>query len=168
MDNLAAVYDFVKEFTDIPEGNIIQGYNMRTALPQEQDFCILEMDELERVGTNVQSWTDEETTLHRLLRFTVICDFIGLDQQVQERRASVVETLGRSFEGAEFFKQYGMNLNYATTPQYLPYVYDANQYSHRYRVGLSFTQWQDVTLQRTTASKVSVDRMVNVDTYEEG
>lgn len=166
MSDLEAVYDFITNFTDVPAENVLRGYEQRNALPPDEDFCIFDMDDLERVGTNIQTWTDTTTTLSRLLNFSVLIDFIGNDREKQAQRASAVEILSRSLEGNAFFKKYGLSLLYAETPQYLPYIYESNAYTHRYRVTIRLSKWECITLTEQTAQEVTVNKIVNVDTYK--
>lgn len=167
MFDLVPVVDFVKQFTDIDGDHILQGYSTRTGLPREQDFCIISNNDFERVGTNVQSWTDTATTIRRLIRYSVLIDFIGLDRNKQAERASTVEILARSLEGGHFFKGRDIGLLYADAPQYLPYIYESKEYSHRYRVQLWLEQWNTVTLEEQTAARIDISRIVNVDTMKE-
>lgn len=160
---LEEVYDFIKQFIDIDPENILQGYTQAQTLPKEQDFCILSFGDFERPGSNVQTWTDTETTLNRLINYSVLVDFIGLDNETQRKRASVVETIARSLEGAAFFKVYNIALNYGDGFQYLPYIYEDRSYSHRYRVTLHFSKWEAVTLAEQTAASVKPGDIVNVD-----
>lgn len=166
MSTLDAVYDFITQFTDVAPANVLRGYGQRNALPPDQDFCIFEMDDLERVGSNGQTWTDTTTTLSRLLNFSVIIDFIGNNRETQAKRAANIEILSRSLEGAAFFDAYDLSLLYAETPQYLPYIYESNAYTHRYRVTLRFCKWEELTLTEQTAQEVTVNNIVNVDTFK--
>lgn len=164
---LEDVYDFLVAFLPgLDPDHILQGYNTRTVLPRTEDFCIISVADEGRTGSNVQTYTDDETTLARLLNATIELDFIGNDMEKQRRRASVVEIVARSLEGYDFFKKRGLYCNYADGPEYLPYVYEDNQYTHRFRVNLHLTKWERVTIPQQTANKVEATRIVNVDTYK--
>lgn len=166
MFDLVPVVEFVKQFTDIDADNILQGYSTRTVLPRDQDFCIVSTNDFERVGTNVQTWDNTSTTIRRLIRYSVIVDFIGLDRDKQAERASRIEILARSLEGFHFFKEREIGLLYANSPQYMPFIYDSKEYSHRYRVELWLEQWNTVKLEQQTAARVEVSKIVNVDTIK--
>lgn len=167
MFDIKPVVDFVVQFTGIDPKNVRQGYGRKTVLPQTQDFCIISNSDFERVGTNVQTWSDNETQIKKLMRYGVIIDFVGQDRETQATRASTVETLSRSLEASAFFQQYDIGLLYASPPQYLPFVTDLKSYSHRYRVQLNLEQWSIVTLPTQTAAKIVFNRIVNVDTMKE-
>lgn len=166
MFDIKPVVDFVKQFTDIDPNNILQGYESRTTLPKTQDFCIISNGDFERVGTNVQKYFDEQTEIHKLTRYGVIIDFVGQDRETQATRASNVEILARSLEALAFFQQYGIGVLYADSPQYIPYVYEGKSYSHRYRVQLNLEQWNTVTIPVQTAGKITINKIVNIDTMK--
>lgn len=162
MDDLAAVYSFVQAFTGMSPDRIYQGYNRNIVLPKSQDYCVIEIDELERRGTNIQTWTDTGTTLKRLLDFSVIIDFIGYEQQTVSDRAAALEIVARSLEARDFFKAYSLAPLYASH-EYLPMVDDTNNYTHRYRVKLRLAKYEQVTLSTETAKEARLKYIVNVD-----
>lgn len=163
---LEHVYDFLVAFLpELDPDHILQGYNTRTVLPRTEDFCIISMGDIGRVGTNVSNYTDEAACLSTLHQYTVLVDFISTDREAAQRRAFSLETVSRSLEGQAFLDRFRIYMNYADGAEYLPYVYTDDSYTHRFRVTLHLTRWDTVTISTQTANKAD-PKVVNVDTYK--
>ena len=161
---LEAVNDFILQYTDVVQDNLFIGYQNRSTLPQVNDYTMFYEQSINRIGTNVDEVKDTETTVNTLREYTVNIDFCGDDQEKLSERATNIAVLGRSFYGCNFFKSYGITLNYAEDVQYLPFVDEEQQYIHRYRIVLHLTRWDSVTLPQQTAIKVE-PHIENVDVH---
>lgn len=165
MDELEAIYDFIAEFSTVPKPNILRGYEKVNVLPKTANYCVFELDDLERRGSNIQTWADTETTYRRLLEFSVIIDFVNADRAAAAISARNLEIIARSLTGLAFFKERGLAVEYATQ-EYLPVVSDDNEYTHRFRVHLHLSKWEDVTVTEQTAKETRLNFVVNVDAGE--
>lgn len=150
---------------DIDPDHIINGYQRDMTLPKAEDYCVISMGDIGRVGTNVSSYTDDTASLSTLHQYTILVDFIGTDREAAQRRAFSLETVSRSLEGQAFLDRFQIYMNYADGAEYLPYVYTDDSYTHRFRVTLHLTRWDTVTISAQTANKAD-PKVVNVDTYK--
>ena len=161
-----AVNDFILQYTDVVQDNLYRGYQNRSTLPQVNDYTMFyEMSE-NRIGTNVDEIRDKETEIKSLREYTMNIDFCGDNQESLLERAKRLAIIGRSYFGCDFFKSYGITLNYAEDVQYLPFVDDEQQYIHRYRIVLHLSRWDSVVLPQETANAVSA-YIENVDVHHE-
>ncbi len=159
-----AVNDFILQFTDVVQDNLFRGYQNRSTLPQVNDYTIFyEMSE-NRIGTNVDEFRDRETEVKSLREYTMNIDFCGDNQEVLLERAKKIAIVGHSYFGYNFFKGYGIALNYAEDVQYLPFTDEEQQYIHRYRIVLHLTRWDSVILPQQTAIVVEPN-IENVDVH---
>lgn len=161
---LEAVNDFVLEYTGMAQEQVFQGYQNGAALPEEQDFCVISLLDADRIGTNVEEYTDNGIIIKRLMRYTVDIDFIGTDIEVERGRASAIEIAAWSGRAYNFFTARGMASIVADQIQYLPYVDENSQYSERFRVSLRLSMWEELSLPQETASKVAFS-IENVDVH---
>ena len=161
---LEAVNDFILQYTDVVQDNLFRGYQNRSTLPQVNDYTLYYEQSVNRIGTNVDEVKNTETEIKSLREYTVNIDFCGDDQEKLAERATDIAILGRSFYGCNFFKGYGVNLDYAEDVQYLPFVDEEQQYIHRYRIVLHLTRWDSVVLPQQTANVVS-PHIENVDVH---
>lgn len=161
---LEAVNDFVLAYTDMAQEHIFQGYQNRYALPDEQDVCVISLVDNERIGTNVETWTDTARTIKRLIRFTVDVDFIGTDLEKVRQRASNIEMVAWSGVAYRYFLDFGIASLYASPIQYIPYVDETSQYAERYRVTLQLSKWDTLELSEQTANKAEA-RLENIDVH---
>ena len=159
-----AVNDFILQYTDVVQDNLYRGYQNRSTLPQVNDYTMFyEMSE-NRIGTNVDEFRDKESEIKSLREYTMNIDFCGENQEALMQRAKNLAVVGRSFVGCNFFKDYGISLNYAEDVQYLPFVDEEQQYIHRYRIVLHLARWDSVTIKQDTAIKADV-YIENVDAH---
>ena len=161
---LKAVNDFILQYTDVVQDNLYRGYQNRSTLPQVNDYTMFYEQSVNRIGTNVDEVKDTETEIKTLREYTVNIDFCGVDQESLAERATDIAVLGRSAYGCNFFKGYGITLNYADDVQYLPFVDEEQQYIHRYRIVLHLSRWDGVKLPQQTANVVS-PHIENVDVH---
>lgn len=161
-----AVNDFILQYTDVVQDNLYRGYQNRSTLPQVNDYTMFyEMSE-NRIGTNVDEIRDTEAEIKSLREYTMNIDFCGDNQESLLERAKRLAIIGRSYFGCDFFKSYGITLNYAEDVQYLPFVDEEQQYIHRYRIVLHLSRWDSVVLPQETANAVSA-YIENVDVHHE-
>ena len=161
-----AVNDFILQYTDVVQDNLYRGYQNRSTLPQVNDYTMFyEMSE-NRIGTNVDEILDTKTEIKSLREYTMNIDFCGDNQESLMQRAKNLAIIGRSNFGCDFFKNYGIELNYAEDVQYLPFVDEEQQYIHRYRIVLHLSRWDSVVLPQETANAVSA-YIENVDVHHE-
>lgn len=161
-----AVNDFILQYTDVVQDNLYRGYQNRSTLPQVNDYTMFyEMSE-NRIGTNVDEIRDTEAEIKSLREYTMNIDFCGDNQESLLERAKRLAIIGRSYFGCDFFKSYGITLNYAEDVQYLPFVDEEQQYIHRYRIVLHLSRWDSVVLPQETANAVSA-YVENVDVHHE-
>lgn len=161
-----AVNDFILQYTDVVQDNLYRGYQNRSTLPQVNDYTMFyEMSE-NRIGTNVDEIRDTEAEIKSLREYTINIDFCGDNQESLMQRAKNLAIIGRSNFGCDFFKNYGITLNYAEDVQYLPFVDEEQQYIHRYRIILHLSRWDSVVLPQETANAVSA-YIENVDVHHE-
>lgn len=161
-----AVNDFILQYTDVVQDNLYRGYQNRSTLPQVNDYTMFyEMSE-NRIGTNVDEIRDTEAEIKSLREYTMNIDFCGDNQESLLERAKRLAIIGRSYFGCDFFKSYGITLNYAEDVQYLPFVDEEQQYIHRYRIVLHLSRWDSVVLPQETANTVSA-YIENVDVHHE-
>ena len=159
-----AVNDFILQYTDVVQDNLYRGYQNRSTLPQVNDYTMFyEMSE-NRIGTNVDEIRDTEAEIKSLREYTMNIDFCGDNQESLMQRAKNLAIIGRSNFGCDFFKNYGIELNYAEDVQYLPFVDEEQQYIHRYRIVLHLSRWDSVILPQQTAIVVE-PRIENVDEH---
>ena len=92
-------------------------------------------------------------------------DFSHYDQEKVQERAGILEILGRSELSVEFFEKHSVCFLYADDMQYLPYVDDANQFIHRYRVALHLSCWEGVKIKQDYFAKAGLSRLENVDIH---
>ena len=161
---LEAVNDFILQCTDVVQDNLYRGYQNRSTLPQTNDYTMYYEQSVNRIGTNVDDVGDTKTEIKSLREYTVNIDFCGVNQESLAERAMDIAVLGRSPYGCNFFKGYGITLNYADDVQYLPFVDEEQQYIHRYRIVLHLTRWDSVKLTQQTANVVS-PHIENVDVH---
>lgn len=161
-----AVNDFILQYTDVVQDNLYRGYQNRSTLPQVNDYTMFyEMSE-NRIGTNVDEIRDTEAEIKSLREYTMNIDFCGDNQESLLERAKRLAIIGRSYFGCDFFKSYGITLNYAEDVQYLPFVDEEQQYIYRYRIVLHLSRWDSVVLPQETANAVSA-YIENVDVHHE-
>jgi hypothetical protein len=164
---LEAVFDYIAEYTDTAPERIYKGYQNRSALPEVlNDFALIVLASTKRRGTNVdESAVEGSGVLTKSLREYVLqIDFCHADWETARRRAAALETLGRSLHSVEFFKPYNLCYLYADDLQYLPYVDDANQYLHRFRVNIHLSRWEGVQIAEEYFDRANVGKVVEVDT----
>ena len=166
MSVLEAVNDFILQYTDVVQNNLFAGYQNRSTLPQINDYTFYYEQSVNRIGTNVDDVKDTKTTVNSLREYVVNIDFCGDDQDALAKRAMNLAILGRSLYGCNFFKGYGITLNYAEDVQYLPFVDEEQQYIHRYRIVIHLTRWDSVILPQQTAIKVE-PHIENVDVHHQ-
>lgn len=159
-----AVNDFILKYTDVVQDNLYRGYQNRSTLPQINDWTMYYEQSVNRIGTNVDEVSDFETKLNTYREYTYNIDFCGDDQEKLSKRAKNLAVVGRSFVGCDFFKDYGISLNYAEDVQYLPFVDEEQQYIHRYRIVLHLARWDSVVIKQDTAIKADV-YIENVDAH---
>ena len=159
-----AVNDFILKYTDVVQDNLYRGYQNHSTLPQVNDYTMFyEMSE-NRIGTNVDEIRDTEAEIKSLREYTMNIDFCGDIQESLVERAKRLAIIGRSFVGCDFFKSYGITLNYAEDVQYLPFVDEEQQYIHRYRIVLHLSRWDNVVVPQQTAIVVE-PHIENVDVH---
>lgn len=163
---LDAVYEFITAYTDLDPARVFRGYQNAIALPQEADFCVYDLTDTERVGTNVETNTDTERRLYKLISYAVDVDFIGDDQALQQERASRLEALAMSSACRELFDDFNATMLYPGAVQYLPYVDENEQWLHRYRLPLHISAWELTQVDEGSAKAVK-PRLVNVDTFKD-
>lgn len=163
MELLEVVNDYILEYTDVTQEKLFRGYQNRATLPQTDDYTMYYFDSTQRVGTNVNEYTNTEVSINALQEQRVNVDFCGNDQSVVRTHATRLAVLGRSFISTDYFKKQGFNYNYADDMQYLPFTDENQQWVHRYRITLHLTEWDNVTLTQETAKEVVIDKVVNVD-----
>ena len=117
-----------------------------------------------RIGTNVDEIRDKETEIKSLREYTMNIDFCGDNQESLMQRAKNLAIIGRSNFGCDFFKNYGIELNYAEDVQYLPFVDEEQQYIHRYRIVVHLSRWDSVILPQQTAIVIE-PHIENVDVH---
>ncbi len=164
---LSAVNDYILQFTDVVQDNLFRGYQNRSTLPQTDDYTMYYMGGSQRIGTNVNEYEETQTSqtakINTLQEYTVNIDFCGSNQETVENRAKTLAVLGRSYASCDFFKQYGINFNFADDVQNLPFTDEEDQFVHRCRIVLHLTRWDNVTINQPSADTVVVDKIVNVD-----
>lgn len=161
-----AARDFILEyFPEIPADRIIFGYQRQATLPKTEDFLIISLESVEHPGTGVQEYADEATKINGFYRYEVLLDFIGTNTDEQRARAFKLVTIARSPEAAVFFDSYSIGVNYANGAEYLPYIYEDNSYTARYRVPLNLSRWETAEISVTTAKEIDF-KVKNIDTYE--
>lgn len=162
---LEAVNDFVLSCVGIPQDRVFQGYQNRYALPEEQDFCVISLLDADRVGTNVETYTDGERVMNRLMQYSIDIDFIGTDLETVRKRASALEIALWSGAAYDFFTARGMASISADQIQYVPYVDENSQYSERFRVSLKLSMWETFTLPQETANRLTI-KNVNIENVD--
>ena len=163
MDLLEAVNDYILQYTDVVQDNLYRGYQNRATLPKTDDYTMYYMDSFERVGTNVDEFTEsQEVSINTLQEKVVNIDFCSNEQEVAETHAKNLAVLGRSYLSCKFFKELGFNFNFADDMQYLPFVDENEQWVHRYRIVLHLTEWDNLTLPQPNTEIVEM-KVVNVD-----
>ena len=91
---LELINDFLLTFTDIKQEVIFQGYQNCIAMPTNNEgFCVLSIMEIKRNGTNVESNSESERRIKKLISYGIDIDFIGDDDLKQRELASRVEAL---------------------------------------------------------------------------
>ena len=161
-----AVNDFILQYTDVVQDNLYRGYQNRSTLPQVNDYTMFyEMSE-NRIGTNVDEIRDKEAEIKSLREYTMNIDFCGDNQELLMERAKKLAIIGRSYFGCDFFKSYGIELNYAEDVQYLPFVDEEQQYIHRYRIVLHLSRWDSVVIPQESANTLSA-YIENVDVHHQ-
>lgn len=161
-----AVNDFILKYTDVAQDNLYQGYQNRSTLPQINDWTMYYDQSINRIGTNVEQYSDTEVTLYTLREYIVNIDFCGDDREKLAKRATTLAIVGRSFVGCNFFNEYGITLDYAEDVQYLPFVDEEQQYIHRYRIVLHLSRWDSVVIPQESANTLSA-YIENVDVHHQ-
>lgn len=159
-----AVNDFILQYTDVEQDKLFRGYQNRSTLPQVNDYTMYYGQAINRIGSNVDEFNDTEAEIKTLREYTINIDFCGSNQEQLAKRATNIAVLGRSFIGCNFFKNYGITLNYAEDVQYLPFVDEEQQYIHRYRIVIHLTRWDSIKIPQQTANVVSPN-IENVDVH---
>jgi hypothetical protein len=168
-DILKAVHDYVIQYTDTPPAIIYRGYQNRAALPAGRpDFCLIALVSSARHGSNAGELTADEAgqvTVRSLREYAVSVDFTHYDQATAAERGGRLETLSRSPRSVSFFAGYDIAFLHADELQYLPYVDDADQFLHRYRLTLRLSVWEAVTLSAEHFTQVEFTRIENIDVH---
>lgn len=166
---LDVVNDFILRFLPyVSQNRIYQGYSNKNPLPSRQFFCVISISSAQRVGTNVETYTESTMMTTRLMRYAVTVDFIGMNNDDARTAASVIEMLGSSRLAIDWFRPTNVNLLYSEGLQYLPYVYEDKQYCHRYRTTLHLDVWEGYTAPQETAAVVEVNadsQIENIDVH---
>ncbi len=119
-----------------------------------------------RIGTNVDEIRETEAEIKRGREDKRNREGGGEKKEAGRKRAKNRARIGRANFGCDFFKNYGIELNYAEDVQYLPFVDEEQQYIHRYRIVLHLSRWDSVVLPQETANAVSA-YIENVDVHHE-
>lgn len=165
MDILDIMNDFVLSYlSEYKQEQVIQGYYNRASLPADVPFIVIELNGAERVGTNVETNTDDERILKKLMRYTVYIDFIGADGAEMNSAASIMETIARSGAAVSFFKETGVTVLFAGQVQYLPYADETDQWRHRFRVPIVVSRWEETRLAEASACHLSAS-IENIDVH---
>ena len=159
-----AINDFILQFTDVVQDNLFYGYQNRSTLPQTNDYTMYYEQAENRIGTNVDEFSNTEVEVKSLREYTMNIDFCGDDREKLAERATNLAIFGRSYIGCNFFRSYGITLTYADDVQYLPFVDEEQQYVHRYRIVIHLTRWDSVKVPQQTANVVS-PYIENVDVH---
>lgn len=59
-----AVNDFILKYTGVEPDNLYQGYQNRFTLPQINDWTMYYDQSINRIGTNIERYSDAEVTLY--------------------------------------------------------------------------------------------------------
>lgn len=165
---LEAVNDFVITYApNAIQNNLFRGYQNRMALPQQQNFIVVSVEDTARVGTNTTDYSqaDDGKLITKALReYLVSIDFCNIKQEIAQEQAANIEVISRSYIATDFFKQRDIGFNYADDIMYLPYVDEQDQYLHRYRVTLHLTKWEQVAINQDFAKTVQL-RIENIDAH---
>ncbi len=155
---LELINDYLMHFLNLEQNTIFQGYQNCVALPENnENFCILSISDINRHGSNVESFDSNNATIKKLVGYTIDVDFIG-DNEIKERElASKLETLSWSEVIRQWFKDNEASMLYASKVQDVPYVDEDSHYVHRYRVTLEISMWEEIQVDAQTAKEVSID-----------
>lgn len=163
--NMSVIYDFITKYTTIDENKLIEGWQNRMALPEDNEYIQYYISGTKRIGTNTEKIDDYETTLHTLREYVVTIDINDYELDRPRKRATDLETVARSESGSMFFKENGVGLLFADDVRYMPFTNADNQYIYRYMLDLHIAMWDDTVLKESTAKEVKFEKIRNVDTY---
>lgn len=159
------VNDFILEYAPgVEQERLFRGYFNRAALPPKEDYTIYTLAATERRGTNVDEWGRDEVRTRALRQYVYDIDFCHVDQEVAQKRAVAIATVGRCYKAVGFFAERGACFNYAGDATYLPYVDMTEQYIHRYRVSIFITVWDELALPQDFADTVTA-KVENIDAH---
>lgn len=159
---LELINDFLLTFTDIKQEVIFQGYQNCIAMPPNNDgFCVMSIMEIKRHGTNVESNSENERSIKKLISYGIDIDFIGDDDLKQRELASRVEALCWSDHIGAFFKERNASMPYSAGVQDVPYLDEDKHFLHRYRIRLYVTTWEEISVNETTAKEVVINHSIH-------
>lgn len=159
---LELINDFLLTFTDIKQEVIFQGYQNCIAMPPNNDgFCVMSIMEIKRHGTNVESNSENERSIKKLISYGIDIDFIGDNDLKQRELASRVEGLCWSDYIGAFFKERNASMPYSAGVQDVPYLDEDKHFLHRYRIRLYVSTWEETSVKETTAKEVIINHSIH-------
>lgn len=155
---LELINDYLIHFLGLEQDTIFQGYQNCVALPENnENFCILSISDINRHGSNIESFDTKNANIKKLVSYTIDVDFIG-DNEIKERElVSRLETLSWSEVIRQWFRDNGASMLYASKVQDMPYVDEDSHYVHRYRVSLEVSIWEGLEVSTQTAKEIKID-----------
>lgn len=163
--DMSAIYDFITEYTTIDKDKLIEGWQNRMALPEDNEYIQYYISNTKRIGTNTEKNDDYETTLSTLREYVVTIDINDYELDRPRKRATDLETVARSELGSIFFKDRGIGLLFADDVRYMPFTNADNQFIYRYMLDLHIAVWDDVVVKESTAKEAYFKDVINVDKY---
>lgn len=172
IDFMAAVFDFIVEFTGIGEAVVMRGYQSHMVPPDDDEFCIFTPINRTRRGTNIRDFTavgvpdDENGTEKETqgVEIDVQIDFYG---ENADRYAQAIDTAAHSIFTNSYFRNNGHDIRCLTSdsPRNLTGIDETETYATRWSVTVTFIIESAISADLPWFEDITVKAVKNVDVY---
>lgn len=162
-----ALCDFISQFSTptLPADHILYGQQSGQSLPSDtNDFCVFVPIAQTRSGTNNVQWSEGKDTaiIREYVNIVYQIDFYSNDITRAEMRAQTIETLARSYVGANFFRARKIDCLYAENVRNLTALLDDSSFTSRWslEIRLGYNKLVEVSQDYFTEVKPN---LINID-----
>lgn len=133
VDIETAMKNYVAKFTGMNKELIYIGFQNRVPLPKSNNYCIITVYNMTRLGTPIERYMSDAMTYYITQHFqaNVQIDFYG---NTSRENANTMVTTSRTLLGANYLKTYGIQPLYCEEARRIQNVTGERQYEDRYMV----------------------------------
>ncbi len=164
---LAAVYEYVKKYSTLPENCIFQGGNNFSHLPPKQNnFTVISLLNISQEGTSAYAYADDSVTVSNTLKAAVQVDIYG--NTLPEAYANMEKVHGyfRGQLACDFFIPRGFEPLYADDVKEIMIPDVSRKYVPRLTTSLYFAYKSVLREPYKTFNNAEI-HIKNVDVYKE-